>query len=321
MLIGLTEQHCITKKQHGFFKQRKASLKLSKCVLVLDFAENYSIIVQDATQDIHWNNSQATIHPFVLYYRDDNTNLVQQITYASISYHTIYNIIAIYTFVKKLLLEYLKPSFLHIKKVIYFSDSSAAQYENYKNFTNLSSMKIILIWKQNGTFLPCPMGKILVMVLAVLWTDWPLMLAFRDLSQSKFWMPSSCLNLQTVRLLMSQPHSVKENIPFLSPGFQIAVPSRELATIMSLFHVETTLLWIKYLEALPKIYLSNKKKKFCLLSTLYLDEWYCGVVNYVWQKIVMWTLNFFTQMVLLPSSFGLVMRTLAGSQYIISLQK
>ena len=91
---------------------------------MLDFAENYLIIVQDATQGIHWNNFQATIHPFVLYYMDENTNSVQHNTYASVSYHTIYNTIAIYTFVKKLLLEYLKPSFPQMKKDIYFSDSS-----------------------------------------------------------------------------------------------------------------------------------------------------------------------------------------------------
>ena len=91
---------------------------------MLDFADNYSTIVQDAAQGFHWNNSQATIHPFVLYYMDENTNSVQQNRYASVSYHTIYNTIAIYTFAKKLLLEYLKPSFPQTKKVIYFSDSS-----------------------------------------------------------------------------------------------------------------------------------------------------------------------------------------------------
>ena len=33
-----------------------------------DFSENYSFVLQDATQSFHWNNSQATIHPFVAYY-------------------------------------------------------------------------------------------------------------------------------------------------------------------------------------------------------------------------------------------------------------
>ena len=80
---------------------------------------------------------QATIHPSALYYMDENTNSVGHNAYASKSYHTIHDTIAVYIFVKKLLLEYLKPSFPQIKKVIYFCDSSAAQYKNYKSFTNL----------------------------------------------------------------------------------------------------------------------------------------------------------------------------------------
>ena len=35
-----------------------------------DFAENYSFVIQDAVQGFHWNNTQATIHPFVAYYYD-----------------------------------------------------------------------------------------------------------------------------------------------------------------------------------------------------------------------------------------------------------
>ena len=34
-------------------------------IILLDLAENYSFIVQDAIQSFHWNNLQATIHPIV----------------------------------------------------------------------------------------------------------------------------------------------------------------------------------------------------------------------------------------------------------------
>ena len=30
-------------------------------------------MVQDAIQSFHWNNTQATIHPFVIYYKQDGT--------------------------------------------------------------------------------------------------------------------------------------------------------------------------------------------------------------------------------------------------------
>ena len=70
----------------------------------------------------------------------------------------------------------------------------------------------------------------------------------------------------------------------LSPGFQIAAPSRELARIMSLFHVEKTLLWTVCLNALLKkeTVLSIKHimpGSFYVCS--YDGEQYFGVPKYV----------------------------------------
>ena len=73
MFIELNEHRYIARKQIEFFKQRKASFKSDECVLVLDFAENHLSIVQDAAQGFHRINFQATIHPFMLYYMDENT--------------------------------------------------------------------------------------------------------------------------------------------------------------------------------------------------------------------------------------------------------
>ena len=66
----LTKHHYVAKKQAEFLKQMKENLKFGESVIVSDFAENYSFLVQDAAQGFHWNNSQATIHPFVIYYVD-----------------------------------------------------------------------------------------------------------------------------------------------------------------------------------------------------------------------------------------------------------
>ena len=33
--------------------------------IILDFAENYNFIVQDAAQGFRWNNNQATLHPLL----------------------------------------------------------------------------------------------------------------------------------------------------------------------------------------------------------------------------------------------------------------
>jgi hypothetical protein len=38
-------------------------------VVLCDFAENYSFVLQDEAQGFHWNSSQATIHPYVIYFK------------------------------------------------------------------------------------------------------------------------------------------------------------------------------------------------------------------------------------------------------------
>lgn len=44
---------------------------LNQCIVICDFAENYYFVLQDAAQGFHWNNAQATLHPFVMYYMED----------------------------------------------------------------------------------------------------------------------------------------------------------------------------------------------------------------------------------------------------------
>ena len=43
----------------------------STCIVLADFAENYSMIIQDAIQGWHWTKQQCTIRPIVLYYCND----------------------------------------------------------------------------------------------------------------------------------------------------------------------------------------------------------------------------------------------------------
>ena len=74
----LTKHHYVAKKQAEFFKQLKENLQFGECVIVLDFAENYSFLVQDAVQGFHWHNSQATIHPFVIHYVHGNGKLAHK---------------------------------------------------------------------------------------------------------------------------------------------------------------------------------------------------------------------------------------------------
>ena len=76
MLFQLTEHNFIAKSQSKFFKDQNDTLNQDECILVLDFAENYSFVTQDRAQGFHWNNSQATIHPFALYCVDPEKETV-----------------------------------------------------------------------------------------------------------------------------------------------------------------------------------------------------------------------------------------------------
>ena len=50
MFFELTEHHFIAKKQSEFLRVKKASLKFDEAVLILDFAEDYSFVVQDCAK-------------------------------------------------------------------------------------------------------------------------------------------------------------------------------------------------------------------------------------------------------------------------------
>ena len=90
----LTKHHYVAKKQAEFFKQVKENLKIGESVIVLDFAENYFFLVQDAAQGFHWDNLQATIHPFVIYYVDRSGKLAHK-SYACISDHKTHDTITV----------------------------------------------------------------------------------------------------------------------------------------------------------------------------------------------------------------------------------
>ena len=65
----------IAAQQASFYRDYKSTLAPREMLVTVDFSENYSFVLQDAAQGYHWNNSQATIHPFVAYYKDENEKL------------------------------------------------------------------------------------------------------------------------------------------------------------------------------------------------------------------------------------------------------
>ena len=125
----------IAAQQASFYNDCKSTLQLGELVVTADFSENYSFILQDAAQGFHWNNSQATIHPFVAYYIKEKK--LCHLSYVVISDCLHHDTVAVYLF-QKSLIAFLKTRFpSHLQKIYYFSDGAASQYKNRKNFINL----------------------------------------------------------------------------------------------------------------------------------------------------------------------------------------
>ena len=107
----LNIHHFIAESQNKYFKYAKENLSVNVSVIVLDFAGNYSFIVQDAVQGFHWNSSQATIHPFNIYYflnsEKSSKDQLDHLSIACISDHLQHDTVSVYSF-QKVVLKYLQ---------------------------------------------------------------------------------------------------------------------------------------------------------------------------------------------------------------------
>ena len=135
-IVALTRHHFTAKKQSEFLKYLKENMGLTELIIVCDFSENYCFIIQDEIQGFHWVNHQCTLHPFVIYFKDPETNETKHESFCFLSPNTTHNTIMVYTFLKTLI-PYLKNSKPLINKVHYFTDGSSAQYKNLYNFNNI----------------------------------------------------------------------------------------------------------------------------------------------------------------------------------------
>lgn len=124
----------IAKEQSTFFNQKKTELQPGECVVICDFSENYAFVYQDAIQGVHWNNDQVTIHPFAIYYK--NNEKEQFINYIAISDCLKHDTIAVHLF-QRGLITFLKKTLGALSTIYYFSDGASAQYKNKKNFINV----------------------------------------------------------------------------------------------------------------------------------------------------------------------------------------
>jgi len=126
----------LVNKQREFMNNKKIKLMKNECIVICDFSENYAFVIQNSVQGIHWNNDQATIHPFSIYYKDDKDELKIK-SFVSMSECLRHDTVAVHLFQRQLI-KFIKTHLKYINKIIYFSDGASGQYKNKKNFINLT---------------------------------------------------------------------------------------------------------------------------------------------------------------------------------------
>ncbi|KAE8738771.1 hypothetical protein FOCC_FOCC015744 [Frankliniella occidentalis] len=128
----------LARMQQSALWHLKCDMPPGHVLVCADFAENYSFTIQNSVQGFHWNNSQATVHPFVCYFGSEGK--IQHLSFVVISNCKDHNSLTVYVFQKKLI-AFLKEKFPVLHKLIYFTDGCAAQYKNFKSLKNLCEHK------------------------------------------------------------------------------------------------------------------------------------------------------------------------------------
>jgi hypothetical protein len=62
----------VAKQQISFMNDGKENLKVGEFYVIGDFYENFRFVIQDEAQGYHWASDHATIHPYVIYFKEDD---------------------------------------------------------------------------------------------------------------------------------------------------------------------------------------------------------------------------------------------------------
>ena len=134
-LDKITVHSFIARTQGKYLKQCKENLKEDEVIVLVDFAENYKFLVQDEIQGYHWNKSQCTLHPAIVYTKKDGQ--LQDHSICFISDDLNHDVDMVYQILKETTKQVIEDINPQMKTVNYFSDGCAGQYKNCKNFLNL----------------------------------------------------------------------------------------------------------------------------------------------------------------------------------------
>ena len=134
-LKELAPHHFITKQQAQYLQDLKEDLQSGEALTICDFSENYTFNIQDSIQGYYFLNEQATLHPFVTYYKIEGE--LTCVSYVVISDFMKHNVTSFYAFQKNHI-SYLKGLIPDLTKISCFSDGAGSQYKNVFNIQNVT---------------------------------------------------------------------------------------------------------------------------------------------------------------------------------------
>ena len=142
--LNMLAPHCyIAKCQTRYLEKRKEEIDDKTALVPGDFAQNYSFVVQDEIQGYHWNNSQCTLYPVVVYYKKSQD--LAHISYCILSDDLDHTIHLVYVIQKKVIQD-LKTRLPNITSLEYYSDGCGGQYKKRKNSQISVCTSRILTW-------------------------------------------------------------------------------------------------------------------------------------------------------------------------------
>ena len=96
-----------------------------KALVSGDSAENDQFLIQDEIQSYHWSKEYCTLHPVVVYFKDDTgslrhiSNVLYQMTTRTMCFA--------YEVQKAIMINYFHELLPQVKKLFYFSDGCGGQ--------------------------------------------------------------------------------------------------------------------------------------------------------------------------------------------------
>ena len=142
-----------------FKEQRKLKENLPEghVYIHMDFAEDYKCRSQNEVQSAYWSQTQVTIHPVVIYHKN-NEGKLQHKSFVFISNESRHNAVFVYALVQKLI-PLIKSTVPNLQMVHCWTDSPTSQYRNKTIFKMISCHEELFGCQASWSYMESGHGK------------------------------------------------------------------------------------------------------------------------------------------------------------------